>query len=75
MAGALNYVKDQLTPSSAGADQGSAANDPEVKQFRTAAAEAVDGAKKSVDPKEGSQSTTSQQPSLYDKVQASVLLV
>ncbi|KAK9795221.1 hypothetical protein WJX73_004379 [Symbiochloris irregularis] len=63
-AGALQYVKESLLP--AGGEQPAnsrAETDPEVKEFREAAAEAVDSMKKSVEPKE----TAQQEPSLYDK--------
>ena len=43
VAGAMQYVSESLTPSS-DSTQGGAENDPEVKEFRKSAAEAVDGA-------------------------------
>lgn len=62
----MNYVKDSLSPATGGqASQGGAENDPEVREFRSAAAEAVDGAKEAVKPQD---SASNQQGSLYEKV-------
>lgn len=67
MAGAVQYVSDALKPSPDNQGEG-AESDPEVQDFRNAAAEATQGVKQAVEPTEASGSAVgSEQKSVSEQ--------